>query len=175
MTTQKSTFITVLAWIFIVLSAFGVLMSIAQNILINTFLDEPYHISKVDDASGFNWKEALFSNIKWVFAFVGLCILSFFISSIGLLKRKNWARKAIIILLVLGLMYIIGASIANVIAFRNLRSIPNQSDMEAFEIVLPIVMAVFAIGMTILYIWIIKKLMSQNIKAEFIQSIPKNN
>src|SRR5215813_11094043 len=92
----RSTFVTVLAWIFIVLSSFATLVSILQNIMIALVFPAAEMQAAATQAKshpGVPWIAS------WMFEHFQVFFLFFFVmaaislaASIGLLKRKNWAR-----------------------------------------------------------------------------------
>jgi hypothetical membrane protein len=82
--------------------------------------------------------------------------------SIGLLKRKNCARILFIILMIFGIILSLGG-----IFFQKTPARPETSG--AILMVIRIISAIVGTGMIILYSWIIKKLLSSNIKKEFMK------
>jgi hypothetical protein len=107
MQSHKSTFVTVLSWIFIVFSGFGLLVSIFQNIMYHTLFPKEMverripHDSHTPEIVNF-----LFSNFDWFLGVFCFGMLIFLISSINLLKRKNWARIVITSFLAFGVLYL---------------------------------------------------------------------
>ncbi|WGK63952.1 hypothetical protein [Croceiramulus getboli] len=125
-------------------------------------------VSKVESGQDFNWTDFMFANIEWIFALIGLAILLFFISSIGLLKRKNWARLTIIVLLIIANIYMIVTSIWNWLFFYDFDLSTFDENFAVFEIAVTVFTFIIVLAMTILFIWIIRRLMSASIKAEFV-------
>ena len=79
---QKSTFVTVVAWIFIVLSAMT-LAGVFMQAIMFAFVFDP------------EIKNEMFSEVPWltfIWMAMCLCVVLALIASIGLLHRKNWAR-----------------------------------------------------------------------------------
>lgn len=172
---QRSTFVTVLAWIFIALSGFGTFISILQNIMIQTVfnnpeLDKAFHSSSPDVP-----RFALFMMGHMQLLFLAFLLFSVFmlVSSIGLLRRWNWARLCFIGLMVLtiiwqlvglGIQFSMFSSIREQVSNASAQGGPN---MGAFVIVIGVVSILFALGFSVLFGWIVKKLVSAPIAAEF--------
>lgn len=172
---QRSRFVTVLAWIFIAFSGFGTFISVLQNIMIQTVfnnpeLDKAFH-SSPPDVPPF----ALFMIGHMQLFFLAFLLFSVFmlVSSIGLLRRWNWARLCFIGLMVLtivwqlvglGIQFSMFSSIREQISSASAQGGPN---MGAFVIAIGVVSILFALGFSVLFGWIVKKLMSAPIAAEF--------
>lgn len=88
----QSTFVTVLAWMIIIFSAFAALVGVMQNIMVNFLM--PAVIASSPVARGETIPFALFR----VFAFL-LLVFAAFMAYCGyaLLKRRNWARRVLIV------------------------------------------------------------------------------
>ena len=183
-TLPKSTFVTVVAWIFIVLSGLTTFISLLQNVMIG-FMPRDLFNSAIQDTT---FAHVMPSSTRFMFTHFQLFFLLFFVlsalmllSSIGLLRRRNWARLVFIGLLGFGIVYNIAALVL------------QQSMMSSFTPPFPIdsvigadstfrettqqftqmmagmrvVMFIFAIGFAALFAWIIAKLMSRPIRQEF--------
>src|SRR5690242_17763652 len=101
---NQSTFVTVVAWIFIVISGFGTVIAILQNVMVQTvFRDSGMAQAMQTPPPGTPPLSAFMAmHLPWVF-FAFLLISTFtLISSVGLLKRRNWARLSFVGLMVLG-------------------------------------------------------------------------
>ncbi|XPV69875.1 MAG: hypothetical protein ACNI25_04700 [Halarcobacter sp.] len=105
---SKSTFITALAWIGIVFAGFGTFITALQNIMfqfimpklpVEELMNESNSSVPVPEIAQF-----MFKHFDLIFLAVFLVSLFVLIASIGLLKRKNWARIAFIALLALGII-----------------------------------------------------------------------
>jgi 4-amino-4-deoxy-L-arabinose transferase-like glycosyltransferase len=97
------------------------------------------------------------------------------ISSIGLLRRRNWARLLFIGLLGLGIMYSIAALVLQQSMMSSFNaSLPPDStfrqtgqDFRQMLGAMRVVMFVVAIGFVGVFAWIIAKLVSPPIRQEF--------
>ena len=174
-TSGKSNFVTVLAWVFIVLSGFATLISVAQNIMVQTMFDDPAfngplaaskHAQDVPAAASF-----MASHFKLFFAsFFVLCATTL-VSSIGLLKRHNWARLVFIAILGLGIVWNLGGLLVQFTMFSSFPPPPVVShEPDAFKsmfITIMVFTAVITVAFSLLFGWIIKRLVSRPIAAEF--------
>src|SRR5262249_20832615 len=108
-TSERSAFVTAVAWVFIALSGFATLISILQNVMIYTLFPLDQMHAAMAQARQQHDIPALslfmFEHIRELFAVVLVVTLATLIISIGLLRRHNWARILFICLLVLGIMW----------------------------------------------------------------------
>src|SRR5262245_61932242 len=101
--------------------------------------------------------------------FFFICLLTL-ISAIGLLKRKNWARIVFILLMGLGIAWML-LSIG--IQHSILSSLPQHSTdqfdshFQTMVLYMQIFSVIMAVGFTIVFGWIIRKLTSETIRQEF--------
>lgn len=174
---QRSTFVTVVAWIFIVLSAFGAIIGILQNIMVQA-LFRSGELNQAMQASPSQpglppMATFMFENFQWFFLGALLVNLFSLTISIGLLKRWNWARLCFIGLMVLGVVWQfvglgIQASIFSSIHEQfSTASLHGAPDIGPFFIVIGAVSVIFALAFGALFGWIAWKLMSKPIAAEF--------
>lgn len=173
---QRSTFVTVITWIFIILSGFGALISLLQNIMIHTVFNTA-QFSQVIHSMPPKARPIyafIFAHIQVIFLSILIVLLIIFISSIGLLKRKNWARIFFIVIMVLGIIWNLTSFVMQffVFSFMNgqIASMPNSPDMpdmHIFMIATAIFSGLIAIGFSVLFAWIIRKLISPAIITEF--------
>lgn len=175
---EKSTFITVVAWIFIVLTGFGTFMTCMQNIMIFTMFstaemqEAMNHQDELKDMPFF--VRFMFQHIQLYFLFMFFLTAATFVSSIGLLKRKNWARKVLISILGFGILFVISGFVIQLITFSPMsHGMPQEEipvEFTRMMTIMKVVMFIFATGITCLFGWIIKKLLSRDIIAEFTQT-----
>jgi len=176
-TPKRSTFVTVVAWIFIALSGFSTFIGIVQNVLVQTvFLPamERAQPSLPPDAPPifvfmFNHLGLFFFAFLLFSAFLLLC-------SIGLLRRWNWARLCFAAIMLLGIVWNVAGVVMQFATFsstwRQMQEQfqdmpPGAPDMSAFFVVILVITAAFAIGFSVLLGWIAKRLLSAPIAAEF--------
>jgi hypothetical protein len=177
----RSSFVTVLAWIFIAFAGFGTFISLLQNIMINTVFPLDQMRSAMSQAHSDQNMPAfaafMFNNIRLFFAAFLIVSVSTLIAAIALLKRKNWARVLFIAILALGIVWNLGGLVVQQFFFASMSSIPpntppefraNFEAMGTMMTVMKIFSAVMAVGFSVLFAWIIKRLASVAIRQEFV-------
>lgn len=172
----QSTFVTVLAWIAIVLSGFSTLISILQNIMLHTV----FRRAGFDQAVQAPPPPGTPPVVAFMLGHFQLFFLAFLlvsvlalISSIGLLKRRNWARLCFIGLMVLAVAWQLGGLALQFSMFPSMQQqftaagARGTPDMQPFVIAIAAIGALFALGLGVLFGWIAKRLLSPAIAAEF--------
>src|SRR6188768_3840434 len=105
----RSTFVTVLAWTFIVLGAFSTLISIVQGLLV--FFLFPFEQAQAAAIAAYRQQGvlpialALLANVHWFFVLFVAVSVATLIAAIGLLVRKDWGRLLFIALMVFGIAW----------------------------------------------------------------------
>ena len=82
----------------------------------------------------------------------------------GLLKRRNWARLIFIVVCALGIAWSALCILILGFGFHFGRSLPP--DMR-FLAILMVTKSILAVGMSVLFGWIIKRLCSPSVRSEF--------
>lgn len=173
--TNRSSFVTALAWVFIALAGFSTFISIAQNIMIGLMFD-PSHLNEISKAPGAEDMPAFFrfmsSHIRLFFLSFLVISSTLLISSIGLLKRKNWGRVIFMVIMWLGIAWVIFGVIMQFTMFpQMMQDFPDGNEAERFHTmftVMRIFMLLFSAAFCGLFGWIIKRLSSKSIKREFL-------
>jgi len=169
----RSGFVTVLAMVFIVMSGGSTLIAALQNLLIHTFLKGAPLVASpaLRDMPGiYNFVVLHFEAIFFLNLAVSAAVL---VVSIGLLKRKRWARIAFIVFMALGIAWNVVMPVLQYFMMQwMLASIPpagegGAPDFRAFMLVIRAVTLFFAVEMVGLFSWIIYKLTRPEIAAEF--------
>jgi len=173
---QRSTFVTVLAWIFIVLSGFATFVSLMQNVMVFSIFQAPEFTDAMDKANRAPNAPpfaAFFTRYFFVFfVFIFLMSAATLASSIGLLWRRNWARIVFIVLMAFGIFWnLVGLAITGAIMWF-MPGIPTGIHPAAatFAWMMGAMMVfnvVIALGFCALFFWIIRRLRSPEIRAEF--------
>ena len=173
----RSTFVTSLAWTFIVLGGFATAISLLQNIMVNVVFPvdqmreamEQAHRSKAVPA----FAVFMFNHMRVIVGvFFAVCLLTF-VSAIGLLKRTNWARLTFIGLMLLGVLWNMVGVFLPYFMFQPFPPVPAnapqefQDEFERMAKIIIVFTTVFAIVFAVLFGWIAKRLMSAEIKREF--------
>lgn len=171
---QRSSFVTTLAWLLIVPSALGVLITTLQNVMITTVMPMDQMMFPSGPEAEQIPEVALFmmEHMRAVMVAFWLLTVLALASGIGLLKRKEWARLAVIALLVLNIVMNLGGLY---VQQSFLSSIPVAADTppefrEQFESMASTMWTVsiaMALGFSAVSAWLIWRLSSESIRAEF--------
>jgi hypothetical protein len=168
---QRANFVTILAWLMIAGSACFCLISLMQNVMIHTVIPIDELLPVMEQQQLPALYRFFFTHIKeLVFAMLLFSIFTL-IASIALLKRKNWARLVFIVLFALAIL----GNIAGVFLQQTMMSTvlnPSfSSDVEgvvsSVQTFALIANGVFALAFSALYGWLIYKLISPSVRAEF--------
>lgn len=171
---QRSTLVSVLAWLMIVGSGLGLLVSTLQNILFMTVLpaDAFAQLAQEGQPPLPPFAQFLFSHFIWFLRGFWLLQLCALVTGVGLLRRMGWARVAVIALLALGVV----GNLAGVLLQQSMMSMmipppdapPEFADMfTRMATMIRTAALVFSVAFSALFIWLIARLMSAPIKAEF--------
>lgn len=174
----RSSFVTVLAWIFIVLAGFTTFISVLQNIMINTMFPLDQMRAAKAAAPGMPpFFDFMFDNIRLFFFAFLVVSAAMCASAIGLLLRRNWARLVFVGILALGIVWNLGGLVLQQLMFDSMMKFPAvagksappdfEAEMRGMMIAMRIFSALFALGFSVLYTWLIKRLISPSIAAEF--------
>ncbi len=173
---QRSTFVNVVGWIFLVLSGLGVLMLLVQMLLFGTLFASP-EIEKAMATAQASGEIAgvslfLFQHIWWVLAASLLVLILVLVSSIGLLRRWNWARLCFVVLMILAALKKVvdigmAAFMAPMFTSQMSNLPPDAPDLGGFVIGVVIFSVIISIGLMALYAWIAWRLTRPAIVAEF--------
>lgn len=171
-TASRSNFVTKLAWIFIVVGGFATFISLLQAIMFN--LSFPLsEMQAFAQSTQHPWiVKLIFTNLQlYLGGFIVISVVTL-IASVGLLQRRNWARRAFIGLMVLGIFWNIGSLVVqqlmfSEISFPGLRARGFSMDVETFLTVIQVFSVVQAVALSALFGWIIWRLTSKPIAAEF--------
>lgn len=169
---SRSTFVTVLAWIFIVGAGFASFVSLMQVIMVSTmFSGDEFQTMPADAPSIVKFMSQYFH--IFVYGFFILAVFTL-ISSIALLKRQNWARIAFIGILSVGILWQLGGLIMQFFMFSDFPKHPQGEDFERMSQLIRWFSFAIAILFSGLFIWIIKKLATQPTIGEFAYNKSRN-
>lgn len=171
---QRSTFVNVLAWIFIVLGGFTTFISILQNIMIRVMFRKEEMTQAIKQAENAQQIPAfanfIFNHMDLFFLFFLVVSATSVVSAIALLKRKNWARIVFIILMSLGIAWNIGGLVMQFTMFNSMPEVAGKGAPPEFEQmmhIMKIASVIMVTALSALFGWTIKKLTSEPIKSEF--------
>jgi hypothetical protein len=171
---QRSTFVNVLAWIFIVLGGFTTFISILQNIMIRVMFRKEEMTQAMKQAENAKQIPAfanfMFNHMDLFFLFFLVVSATSVVSAIALLKRKNWARIVFIVLMSLGIAWNLGGLVMQFTMFNTMPEVAGKGAPPEFEQmmhIMKIASVIMVVALSALFGWVIKKLTSEPIKAEF--------
>lgn len=166
--TQQSTFVSVLAWIAILFSGMSAVMGWFQTVLISFLMPVPPMTSA--EAEGV----PVF--VAWVFDNFQLFVVALsvfwsvaFVCSIGLLRRREWARLGFTALLAfLGVAAVVVAVAQNLMMsgfFASTTKMPPE--FESGFLAMRIAAGVMMVVSVALFTWLAMRLNSAQVRAEF--------
>ena len=173
---SASTFVTVLAWFAIAGSALMSVISIMQVVMVVAFFPKDFgatlgnapFLQGMPEPARF-----LFTHPHYMaVVFWGVSALTL-VAAIGLLRRRNWARIYFIALLVASIVsQLLGLWLQRHLEAAlsaSLDGLPPDlaSELGAFHPLLEIAMIALFVGHCVLFGWLIYRLMSPSVKAEF--------
>jgi hypothetical protein len=165
----RSSFVTALAWIFIVLGGFATLMAIAQNVMVGVM-----PVAQQTDGQAMPaFARFMMENFRLFFA--GFLVLSAvtLAAAIGLLLRRNWARVTFIGLMAFGIFWNVAGLVLTYFVFSSF-ALPAETPPEFVQqhelmtTLMTAFMAVVALAFSAVFGWIIKRLISSDIRREFV-------
>ncbi|MGH8157135.1 MAG: hypothetical protein ACREPQ_03370 [Rhodanobacter sp.] len=175
----RSSFVSVLGWIFVCLAGFSTLIGLLQNLMLQlVFLPAMQQQLAAQPLPPnmpppMGW---LFGHMIWFFRAFLLLSLTTLIAAIGLLLRHNWGRRLFIGLMGFAIAY---QWLGLVFQWWFMGSIqqsmqlpPNAPEhfadgMRGFMLAMQIFSVILALGLSVLFGWIIKRLRSTPVRREF--------
>ncbi len=175
----RSTFVTVVAWVFICVGAAFALISGAELVGV-LLLSEKTIQTAVNNSNALAHMPAynrfFIDHLGLTLGLSLIALLLLFATAIGLLKRKRWARPTLIVLLGLAVIRYVVAVTMQLLYFSpaSIPAPPNASAAEAasYQSMMSVAMygsAIFSLAIAAVFVWIMVRLMSPSIKAEFGQ------
>jgi hypothetical protein len=169
MEARQSTFVTVVAWIFIIQSGFSAFVLFLEGLVFAVVFNSHAFAEKLPPNAPPITGAVLHVMIYFMFA---LCLFALFAlsASIGLLRRRNWARLSFVGLLgfaifwiVLNLIFQIGMAF-----FTPTPHVPQAQEAHSIMTVFAGFMSVLGIALIVLFAWIIRRLVTDPIRQEFL-------
>lgn len=149
---------------------------VASDHMFNLFFPLSEMQDQAEASSELPWiVRLIFANIQLYFAGFFVVSVVTLIASVGLLRRWNWARLTFIGLMVLGIFWNIGSLLVQQLMFQSISFPSPRTDaphefsrnFEAMATVLQVFSVVMAVALSALFGWIIWRLASKPIAAEF--------
>ena len=168
---SAATFVTVLGWIFICFTALGVVTTLMQNIMV-TFVF-PDLTKQVPSDSAVAEGGLIVFRIFAAFMFI-LSAFSLY-ASWSFLQRRSWARRAFVVFLALGVAWAafvflgfgVGVGVFDMFSRFPSSSTDAPPNVAGVFRVMGITFGLFAAGLGVLLVWLIKRLRSPEVRAEF--------
>lgn len=152
-----STFVTVVAWIFIVFSGMATLVTALQNVLL--------HSGALARGGGPELGPGVSVALIFAAFFVGSALT--LASSIGLLRRRAWARPVFIAMLALFIAAQIGGFALQYTTLAAFEDAAAPDDFMRMVAMIRIFSAIFAVALCGGFAWIIRRLLDPEVRAEF--------
>ncbi|MEK6243729.1 MAG: hypothetical protein AABM33_04430 [Pseudomonadota bacterium] len=173
----RSSFITGLAWMSIAVAGFATLISLLQYIMVSLMFPVEEIRAALRESEKTQPMPALVGlmveNLRLLFGLILAMSVVTLVSSIGLLKRRNWARLIFIGMMALAAVGHLAGAAAPFFMFSSFSPVPDNAPAdlrENAELVVKIVMgftAVLSIVLAALFGWLVKRLLSDDIRREF--------
>lgn len=173
----RSTFVTVLAWVFIGLAGFATLIAALQNVMLQwLFLPamqaQPMPPTPPDFPMPMHW---MFGHVAWFFRAFLLLSLVTLVAAIGLLRRHEWARRLFIGLMGFAIVYqLLGLVwqwwfMGSMTSLMHAPGAPADMDavMHGFMRAMQVFATLMALGFSVLFGWIIQRLRRPSVRDEF--------
>jgi hypothetical protein len=171
---RRSTFVTVLAWIAIIFAGFGSFGSLMQNLLFLQVapMEEMQAAANPDQLQEMPlFARLMFRHFHLYLLGMLAVMLLMLAAAIGLLKRRNWARKIFMGMMGLGIVFVL-LGFGSQLAFDPMRQgvNPEQVPREVVNMIymMQVFMFIFVAAVVSLFGWIIKKLASPAVRSEFV-------
>ena len=171
---SRSLFVTVTAWVFIVLAAMASVSALLQNAAVASFLPGLTVVGNVQPMPLLTG--LLMGYLPWVVGAGLLVSLATLACAVGLLLRLEWARRFFIALLVLAIV----ANVAGIwLQQEMLQSLVSSTLQRAplpplladvfggFVTAARVTALLVTVGACGLLVWIIRRLMSPSVRQEF--------
>lgn len=169
----RSTFVTVLALVFILMSAGGLLMLSLQYVLFYFMLPAEALRQATQDPLIPPLAAFMFRHLREVLLFMLLSCIATLAISIGLFKRREWARKLFIGLMCLGIVWQLGSIVFQAMLMSDMAGTMGDvppaiaQQFQAMQYVATIIGGVFGLALAALQAWIIHRLIREPARSEF--------
>jgi hypothetical protein len=174
----RSSFVTALAWILIAVSGFGTFVSSLQAVMLTFFLPSEHFWSNAPAPHGIENIPPFmqFSSLEVRYFFLAFWLLTALtlVCSVGLLRRKNWARLIVVGIFGLGVIWNLSGIWLKWHMFSSsstqllLAEAPEfRRQFDTMRVAILVSTTIFAIAVVALLGWLIKRLVSLPVRREF--------
>ncbi len=165
----RSRLVDVVAWIYLILGGFMLVTSIAQNLMFHLVF--PTEVFTEDIPDGMPGAAAFMFENFHLFILLPLFVSTAFVaSSIGLIKRREWARKLFVGLMVLSVVWCFagfGFQVAFISGFPTPPPSAGVPNFAAINTIMLVFSLLFSVAFSVLFGWIARRLMSWEVRREF--------
>ena len=163
---QRSTFVTVVAWLFIVGSGMCTPIALLQNVMVWTVFPREALRAGADDAGPAAWIAR--SPELLVLGFLCACVVTL-VASIGLLRRQRWARTLFTAVLVAIIaLQLIGFALQLSFVFGSEAPFDRVAGFGGLVVGIVVTTAIFAVAICGGLAWLIKRLYGPDVTQEFV-------
>ncbi len=173
---QGSVFISVIAWVFIIIAGFLAVMGVMESIVFSVMFPISYVAVPMDHMKNAVLDPATLKHISHTMTFAAICFavvnLILLATSIGLFKRMKLARIFFIVFMAVGIIFSLILIVFLGIAWRGMSAHPAGQSIAHMHLI--DLFSIFAMSCSIiicvLFAWIIKRLASKDIRQEFTEN-----
>lgn len=168
---DRSTFVTVVAWVFIALAGLATIITALQNVMLFAVfpLDEVRQHSPEDPhfQAMPAWARFMVTHGELWFLFCFAMSATTLVAAIGVLCRQNWARLLLVGVLLFGILWNV------VVPFLTAGMMPTEqlgradADFATMFLVMRVFTWIMALGAAVLFAWLTWRLCSPAVRAEF--------
>ena len=172
----RSTFVSVVAWFGIAFGGMGVLVGALQLVMLAVMFPQGAlaELANAPTPGMPPWFGWIFGHFHLLVAANLLAMVVLLAASIGLLRRRNWARLTMVLLLALAIVANLGGVGLQFAMMQSMGAMDATSaspefaaDFALMRNVILVMALVFAFAFCTLYGWIIQRLLSPAARAEF--------
>lgn len=169
MEVRRSTFVTVVAWIFIIQSAFSSIVLLMEGLAFAVVSNQHAITENLPPNTPPIVGAVLHGMAYFLFALL-LVALFALASSIGLLQRRNWARLSFVGLLGFGIFWIGLNIVFQFIAVLAgpAPNAPHAQEAHSIMTLAAVVLGLFGVALIVLFAWIIRRLTTDPVRQEFL-------
>lgn len=164
----QSKFVTLVAWIGILFSAVSTAIGALENALVWLFVPlDAFEAEMTRQLPGLPLP--ILRSFHWIVLAFWIASLVTLVASVGLLRRREWARIAFIVLLAASalatIVLTVGESAMMDALFADAGALPD--DVQRAKAIVTILMWLLNVVIVVAHGWMIWKLLSPSIRAEF--------
>lgn len=175
-TATRSSFVTGLAWTFVALGGVATLVTLLQNVMLSVMYSaDDFRAPSSDDFQQLPaFLRFIVNNFQLFFASAFVLSAATLLSAIGLLKRQNWARLLFILIMLIGMLWNLAAIAMPFVMQSWMSQAPAHAqaamrgEFELMWAMMTAVAVIIGLAFAILFGWIIKRLMAQDVRREFL-------